>query len=382
MAAYSTAERWEDSILIFREMIDSGFKPDESSLSCVIDCAGNLGFLTAGRSAHSHFLRISGDVDNVSAETSLVDMYMKCGCPETALKVFDKMRERNLLTYTAVISGLAAHGRGAAAVELFSLMVDQGISPDDKAYAAVLTACARNGMVEEGGRIFANLREKTKQHYAGIIDLFARLGLLEEAYEMAANMEEPHDVIWRSLLSTCRDKRNVKIGELVGKHLMEMGTRNAGDYLLLAGLRSREGNMEEAAAARKMMIAMAKQRVGSSIVETRKGGRHRFVSKDRYHPLSRRIEEMMRQVKWQMRFEGYEEEGEVEGHSLRLAVCFGLIDGVSGEVIRVVRNLRMCRECHVYVKLVSRIFGREIIVREPGRFHRFKDGSCSCGDYW
>ncbi|XP_078438296.1 tetratricopeptide repeat (TPR)-like superfamily protein [Wolffia australiana] len=385
MAALNRAQEWENCVLLLRRMALAGVLPEESCLNSAVVAAGNVGFLGAGRGAHGRWLRISGDRRNVELQTSLVDMYMRCGRPDTALKVFGEMAERNLWTYTVAISGLAASGRGEAAVELFDEMVGRGIQPDAAAFAAVLTACARNGLVEEGRHRFSAMAAaKTKQHYACMVDLLARGGMVEEALWLAMGVpEQSHDALWRSLLSACRDQSKLEIGLIAGKKLVEMGSDNAADYIMLSELYMREGSTEAAATTRrKMAEAVGVQRVGMSILEGAGGQRHRFVSQDRRHPENRRILEMVKQVEWQMRFEGHEEEEEARGHSLKLAICFGLISSCSAGVIRIVRNLRMCRDCHAYGKLVSKIYEREIIVREPGRFHRFKDGSCSCGDYW
>ena len=79
-----------------------------------------------------------------------------------------------------------------------------------------------------------------------------------------------------------------------------------------------------------------------------------------------------------------EEDKEVQlsYHSEKLAIAFGLIFTDSGTPIRVVKNLRVCSDCHLATKMLSKIYAREIIVRDSKRFHHFTDGSCSCMDYW
>jgi len=78
------------------------------------------------------------------------------------------------------------------------------------------------------------------------------------------------------------------------------------------------------------------------------------------------------------------EEGEVRlrHHSEKLAVAFGLMNTKEGEPILVMKNLRICGDCHNAIKIISAITRREITVRDAHRFHCFSDGSCSCGDYW
>ena len=70
------------------------------------------------------------------------------------------------------------------------------------------------------------------------------------------------------------------------------------------------------------------------------------------------------------------------GHSEKLAVAFGLINTAKGKTIRITKNLRLCEDCHAVTKFISQFANREILVRDVNRFHHFRDGVCSCGDYW
>lgn len=69
-------------------------------------------------------------------------------------------------------------------------------------------------------------------------------------------------------------------------------------------------------------------------------------------------------------------------HSERLALAFGLISIPKGVTIRVMKNLRMCRDCHEAFKLISEIVERDFVVRDVNRFHHFENGSCTCRDFW
>ncbi|XP_020102690.1 pentatricopeptide repeat-containing protein DWY1, chloroplastic-like [Ananas comosus] len=70
-------------------------------------------------------------------------------------------------------------------------------------------------------------------------------------------------------------------------------------------------------------------------------------------------------------------------HSEKLALALELLSAPEGEVvIRIVKNLRVCGDCHFLMKFASELYGREIVLRDIKRFHHFKDGQCSCSDYW
>ncbi|KVH87428.1 hypothetical protein Ccrd_025338 [Cynara cardunculus var. scolymus] len=75
-------------------------------------------------------------------------------------------------------------------------------------------------------------------------------------------------------------------------------------------------------------------------------------------------------------------EGVLAHHSEKLVIAFGLLSTAQGSCIDVVKNLRVCDDCPVVLKLISKIYNRKIIVRDRNRFHHFVSGSCSCKDYW
>ena len=77
-----------------------------------------------------------------------------------------------------------------------------------------------------------------------------------------------------------------------------------------------------------------------------------------------------------------EKERALGHHSEKLAISFGLISTSPGTTLRIVKNLRFCSDCHNATKLISKICNREIVVRDRVRFHHFKDGICSCNDFW
>lgn len=69
-------------------------------------------------------------------------------------------------------------------------------------------------------------------------------------------------------------------------------------------------------------------------------------------------------------------------HSDKLAIAIGLLRTRPGDIARITKNLRVFRDCHEATKFISRVFERAIVVRDRNRFHHFKNGVCSCKDYW
>lgn len=403
LAAYTKAGRWADCLDSFGAMVRDGWRPDESSMVSALSACAHLGAYDVGRSVHCALLRNTVTL-NTFMETSLVDMYAKCGCIEKATAVFDGMDcKKNEWTYSAMVSGLALHGDGRKALQVFDAMIREGHQPDEAVYVGVLNACSRSGLLEEGLRCFDRMRLERKvapnaQHYGCMVDLMARAGRLDEARALIGSMPTgPTDTAWRSLLNACRIHGNI---ELAGRALRELarlgGAVNAGDYIILADMHARAENWDEAAALRMEAVERGlAQAPGFSAVEVH-GKMHRFTSQDRSHPRTADIYEMLHQMEWQLRFEGYkpdtsevaldaddeEKRSAVAPHSQKLAMAFGLLSTPEGTPVRVVTNLRMSRECHAYSALISEIFGREVVVRDRNRFHRFRRGTCSCGNYW
>ncbi|XP_038887929.1 pentatricopeptide repeat-containing protein At1g31920 [Benincasa hispida] len=402
IAAHASLGLWWECLMLFEYMNREGcWRAEESILVTVVSACTHLGALHLGRCAHGSLLKNITEL-NVAVMTSLMDMYVKCGSLQKGLRLFRNMTKKNQLSYSVIISGLGLHGHGRQALKIFSEMVEEGLEPDDVTYVGVLSACSHSGLVDEGLNLFNRMKfehriEPTMQHYGCVVDLKGRAGLLEEAFELVQSMPiKANDVVWRSLLSACKIHDNLKLGEIAAENLFRMSSHNPSDYLVLSNMYARARQWENAAKIRTKMVNDGLiQTPGYSLVEV-KSKVYKFVSQDKSNCKLGKIYEMIHQMEWQLRFEGYmpdtsqvmlnvdeeEKRERLKGHSQKLAIAFALIHTSQGSAIRIIRNLRMCNDCHTYTKLISMIYRREIIVRDRNRFHHFKDGNCSCRDYW
>ncbi|KAM1353998.1 hypothetical protein ACFX2H_033404 [Malus domestica] len=144
----------------------------------------------------------------------------------SALSVFKRMIEKNVLTWTAMLTGLAIHGKGNEALELLEVMEGSGIKPNAVTLTGLLSASCHSGLLEEGLYLFHLMESKfgvspRMQHYGCIVDMLSRGGHLKEAYEFIVRMlVEPDAVLWRSLLSACNLHGDVAVGDKVGKKLL------------------------------------------------------------------------------------------------------------------------------------------------------------------
>lgn len=385
------------AIELFKDMIYTGtLKPDEVTMVSVISACGHLGGLEFGNWV-VNILKEKQIKLGISGYNSLIFMYSKCGSMDDAKSVFERMAERDLVSYNTLVAGFAAHGYGREAVKLLSKMKEEGIEPDRVTYIGVLTACSHAGLLEDGHNVFNSIKDPGVDHYACLVDLLGRVGDLDEAKKLIESMpKEPHAGVYGSLLNASRIHRRIDLGELAANKLFELEPQNSGNYILLSNLYASKGRWEDVQRVREGMKKVGlKKGTGWSWVEYN-GKMHKFMVGDKSHELSDDIYKLLATLRRKMRDAGYtadkscvlrdveeEEKEEMIGtHSEKLAICFALLVSEAGAVIRVVKNLRMCWDCHTAFKMISKLEERKILVRDNNRFHCFSNGLCSCNDYW
>ncbi|XP_020207742.1 pentatricopeptide repeat-containing protein At2g22070 [Cajanus cajan] len=402
IVGYSQNGLLSDALALFRSMIRDGPKPNNYTLAAVLSIFSSLASLDHGKQLHAVAIR-SEEISSVSVGNALITMYSRSGSIKDARKVFNRICSyRDTSTWTSMILALAQHGLGNEAIELFEKMLKVNLKPDHITYVSVLSACTHVGLVEEGKSYFNLMKsvhniEPTSSHYACMIDLFGRAGLLEEAYDFIRNMPiEPDVVAWGSLLSSCRVHKNVDLAKVAAEKLLLIDPNNSGAYSALANTLSACGKWEDAAKVRKSMRDRAvKKEQGFSWVQIQNKV-HIFGVEDALHPQRDAIYRMISKIWKEIKKMGFipdtnsvmhDLEQEVKEqilrhHSEKLAIAFALINTPDHTTLRIMKNLRVCNDCHSAIKYISMLVEREIIVRDATRFHHFKDGSCSCQDYW
>ncbi|KAG7030155.1 Pentatricopeptide repeat-containing protein, mitochondrial, partial [Cucurbita argyrosperma subsp. argyrosperma] len=400
IAGYVENCRAEDGLKLFKAMIETRARPNPSSMSSVLLCCSNLSALPMGRQVHNMVSKSPLSKD-ITACTSLISMYCKCGDLDSAWKLFVEMPLKDVITWNAMISGYAQHGAGRKALHLFNEMRNGAMKPDWITFVAVLLACNHAGFVDLGVRYFKSMKEfgieAKPDHYTCVIDLLGRAGKLDEAVSMINEMPfKPHAAIFGTLLGACRIHKNLDMAEFAAKNLLELDPKSATGYVQLANIYASTNKWDRVAKVRKMMKEHNVIKIpGYSWIEI-KSVTHEFRSGDRIHPELTSIHNKLNELDGKMKVAGYvpdlefvlhdvEEEHKEKlllWHSEKLAIAFGLIKTAPGTPIRVFKNLRVCGDCHRAIKFISEIEKREIIVRDTTRFHHFRNGFCSCGDYW
>ncbi|XP_051134815.1 pentatricopeptide repeat-containing protein At5g43790 [Andrographis paniculata] len=406
---YGSTSSSMEALNLFSHMQMSLIKPNEVTLVALITACAELGAVGQGAWAHVYVLRNNLSLNRFIG-TALISLYANLGCLNVAWQVFDELSQKDTLCFNAMIRGLAIHGHGLESLDLFKMMKREGFLPDDVTILAVMSACSHVGLVEEGLEHFESMvvdyrLEPKLEHYSCLVDLLGRAGLLEEAQERIATMPmKPNAIVWRSLLGAARVHGNVEMCEVALKKLVELEPETSGNYVLLSNVYACTNRWSDVKRVRQLMKDHGVDKMpGSSLVEVN-GSVHEFLIGDKSHPragdIYSKLEEMnMRLQEFSHRprtrevmfdIEEEEKEGALSYHSERLAIAFALLasddDDDDGSrrapTIRIIKNLRVCVDCHSTTKLLSMVYKREIIVRDRTRFHHFSNGTCSCFDYW
>jgi pentatricopeptide repeat protein len=401
IAGYIENHRAEDGVKLFRTMVGFGIQPNSSTLSSALLGCSELSALQLGRQVHQLVCK-SPLCDDTTAGTSLISMYCKCGVLEDGWKLFVQVPRRDVVTWNAMISGYAQHGEGKKALGLFDEMIEKGMKPDWITFVAVLMACNHAGFTDLGVKYFHSMAKDyglvaKPDHYTCMVDLLGRAGKLVEAVDLIEKMPfKPHAAVFGTLLGACRIHKNTEMAEFASQKLLNLDPASATGYVQLANVYAATKRWDHVARVRKSMKSCKVVKTpGYSWIEV-KSMAHQFRSGDKFHPELASIHGKLKELEKKMKLAGYvpdlefalhdvgEEQKEqlLLWHSEKLAIAYGLIKLPPGTPIRVFKNLRVCGDCHRAIKYISQIERREIIVRDTTRFHHFKDGHCSCADYW
>ncbi|OWM79749.1 hypothetical protein CDL15_Pgr023161 [Punica granatum] len=388
--------RSHDAISLFCELLHE-FTPDSFTLPCVIKGCSRLGVVEEGKQLHGLAMKIGLGTDKF-VQSSLVSMYAKCHDIGSARNVFDEMPEkdlvswnslidgyarcgevdlalemdmRDLITWNSMIAGYDLNGKFKDAVDVFSEMLWDGFSPNRATLVSALSAVSGLATLSKGRWIHSymvkNAFELDDVLGTSLIDMYSKCGSIESALAVFQSIQSKKLGHWTAII----------VG--LGMHGMAAG------------------HWEKVSQVREMMKSKGISKdPGCSSIE-HQGTLHEFIVGDKSHGQTRQIYWKLGEMREKLKKVGHvpdtsqvllciegeeEKEAELETHSERLAIAFGLISIEPGIPIRIMKNLRVCNDCHSVTKLLSKIYNREITVRDNSRFHHFRNGSCSCNDFW
>ncbi|WCJ31046.1 Pentatricopeptide repeat (PPR) superfamily protein [Euphorbia peplus] len=394
----------EKAISLFHQSQSEGvILLDGVVLSSVLSICGTLGFHDMGEQIHSYALKTEY-LSEIRVGNAVISMYSKCGNMESAIKSFDLMPKHDIVSWNCLIAGYLLHRQGDEALGVWSKMKNAGIKPDSITSVSIISAYKHtsSNLVDECHSFFLSMKksyelDSTVEHYAAMVSVFGFWGLIEEAEEMIINSPFELEVsVWRSLLDSCRIHSNTSIGKRVVKRLLAIEPQDASTYALMSNLYSASGRWHCSDMMRDEMRerGFRKHPCRSWIIHQKEI--HSFYVRDKTHPQAKDIYSGLDVLILECLKDGYEPDTsyvlhELEEHqkkdflfyhSAKLAATYGLLVTKPGKPIRVVKNINLCGDCHSFLKHVSAVTGREMLVRDASGFHCFSNGGCSCNDNW
>ncbi|KAM0933212.1 putative tetratricopeptide-like helical domain superfamily, DYW domain-containing protein [Dioscorea sansibarensis] len=364
-------------------ILENHLQPRSDTLVVILNVCGATMDLRKGKELHAYILKLlrskTDDEKSIALCNSIMNMYIKVGNFDSAIVFFETMKKRDLITWTMIISGYGSYGFSRRALHAFREMESSGIQPDRVAFLSLLSACSHGGMVEQGTKLFTSMQEDYgivpgMEHYACMVDIYGRAGRLEEAYEFISQIPlVPSSFIWAALLSSCRNHKNVKLGVFAAKNAIELDPYNVGNYVMLSRLYTDACRWEDVAKVRSIMKELRlKPDTACSWVQV-KGRVYEFSVADYSRENSKEIYVHLKTMIGKMKIAGFvpdtssvghkiKEEDKVNdlcGHTEKLALAFALMNCGGDGLVRIGKNLRVCRDCHNFFKL--------LVILETGR---------------
>ncbi|KAK9271107.1 hypothetical protein L1049_026696 [Liquidambar formosana] len=383
----------EEALLLFCWLRREELAPDKYTFSIVIKACAGLATERHALAVHLQVIKAGFEYDMVLAN-ALIHAYARCGSIALSKQVFDEMGFRDTVSWNSMLKAYALHGQAKESLHLFSQM---NAHPDAATFVALLSACSHAGMVKEGIKIFDTMVENygifpQLDHFACMVDLLGRAGRILEAEELISKMPmEPDSVVWSALLGACRKHGETHLAKLAAAKLQELEPENSLGYVQMSNIYCSGGSFGEAGLIRKEMRGCrVRKEPGLSWIEIGNWV-HEFASGGQCHPqreaVYAKLEGMVRQLKeigyvpeTSSALHDIEEEHKEEQlyhHSEKLAFVFAIMNAGSlhsgGGVIRIMKNIRICVDCHNFMKLASDLVQKEIVVRDSNRFHHFKN---------
>ncbi|KAK1565612.1 hypothetical protein Q3G72_030760 [Acer saccharum] len=321
IAGYGQSGFSEEALHLFIEMKRDGGRLNRSTFTCVLSVCSNIAALELGNQLHGQLVKVGFEA-GCFVGNALLAMYCKCGSVEEAYHAFEEISDKDVVSWNTMIAGYSRHGFGKEALMLFESMKTFGVRPDDVTLVGVLSACSHTGLVDRGTELFNSM----KRDY----------------------------------------------GEKAAEVIFELEPDNAGMYVLLSNLYAASGRWHDVSKMRlKMRDKGVKKVTGFSWLEVQ-NKIHTFSVGDTRHPERGRIYAYLEELELRMKKDGYvhttklvlhdvgEEEKEhmLRYHSEKLAVAYGILSIPAGRPIRVIKNLRVCEDCHNAIKHISKIENR------------------------
>ncbi|OWM64805.1 putative pentatricopeptide repeat-containing protein At3g08820 [Punica granatum] len=299
-----------EALNLFRGMIgEPNRSPNHVTMVSVLSACAQVGDLDLGIMVHDCMKKGTLET-NIILATALIDMYSKCGSLERAQEVFNRIAQKDAVSFNAMIMGLATNGSGEEALRLFHSMKQVGIKPNAGTFLAALCACTHGGLVDMGRQIFCYMTKPSispikpnLEHYSCYIDLLSRMGHIEEALEIVSSMPfEPNEIVWGALLSGCLLHGRAEEAQYVSRRLVEVDPANSAGYVMLANILAADQEWRSVSVLRGFMREKGvRKQPGNSWISI-DGVVHEFLVGWKGHPQIEMIYQALRGLEKAMNF--------------------------------------------------------------------------------
>ncbi|MCL7029531.1 hypothetical protein MKW94_025631 [Papaver nudicaule] len=346
--------------LLYQQGIDIGL-PRYCQLMKVI---GEVGAKEEATLIHNHLMKTELHSE-ITVQNKVLEMYLKCGLR------FGTMPARNLTSWDTMIVGLAENGCGEDAIDVFSEFKESGGTPDGQMFLGVLYACSTLCDINEGMLHFESMSKvygiaPSMDHYVGVVKMLG---------------------IWETLMNLCRIHGKLETADLCANVVADLDPSRLSTEAK-AGLVLVNPSDHVIAEKRKKYPGHKPFGLRDQF--------HQYTTGDTSHPDNDIIYAHLETLSAHMKESGYipvpelamhdvDDESKAKAllaHSEKLACITGLLSSPARSQMRIVKNCKVCADCHNAFKLISKIVGRRIWFREAKRWHHFEDGACSCNDWW
>ncbi|XP_056173003.1 pentatricopeptide repeat-containing protein At3g24000, mitochondrial-like [Syzygium oleosum] len=398
LSAYQGGTR---ALEIFLRMIRSGLKPDLFTFSSVLTLCSKLVALEQGEQIHAQATK-TGFLSDVVVGTALVNMYSKCGSIRRASKAFVEMSTRTLISWTTMITNFALHGKTQQALQLFEDMRLVGVRPNQITFVGILAACGHTLMVDEALNYFEMMQKEYRikpvmDHFELLVDMFVMSDRLDEAFDLIKKMHyEPNEFIWLALIAGARIHGNPELGLYAAEQLIKLEPRDSETCISLLRLYRAAERWIDMLNVEKLMREEQPLKLRDQSWICIKGKVYSFEPNEQSCPgnkIEMRI--LLEDLLGQAKTLGYEFLGSSElmdnedanvtsriHQSEEFALAFGLLNTKKAATIHIIKNTSMRRNCHDFIKCLSILTARKIVIQDRKRLHKFVDGKCLCGDFW
>ncbi|XP_007031543.2 PREDICTED: pentatricopeptide repeat-containing protein At2g13600 [Theobroma cacao] len=306
IGGYLEYKQFDKVFEVFNEMLLTGEIPTKPTFSSVLCGCASVASLEKGKDLHGKIVKL-GFQNDVFLGTALTDMYAKSGDIASSKQVFDRMPERNEISWTVMIQGLAESGFVEESLALFEEMRrTSSVAPNELMLLSVLFACSHSGLVDKGLQFFEEMERvygirPKGRHYTCMVDMLSRSGRLYEAEAFINSLPfQPEANALAALLSGCKTYKNEEIAERTARKLGELAEKSSAGFVLLSNIYASAGRWIDVSNIRKLMREKGlKKSGGCSWVEVRNHV-HSFYSEDGTHSESAEIYDILELLRSEM----------------------------------------------------------------------------------